>query len=228
MKRIIVILMAGVVSCLPTPVRADDPHPLRPNLRIFQEQMRMVADSVFAAIPSPPDTTCRYTVHPAVACMVPRATRHSMLHAPTDSMPVGVCQRTTGRAVRHRTVIGRTYENARRTWFFGEQIVDRCVALAGSVKVVEQGTGTILVARSFTSSVRDTVPVVSLESLETPGIPATHGSCARLGSVPFVRRTLRAHRQRCRCSLPPLQREELTHVRSVDGHARARPVLDRR
>jgi hypothetical protein len=46
MKRIIMILMAGVAVCLPTPVRADDPHPFRPTLRLFQEEMRSIADSV--------------------------------------------------------------------------------------------------------------------------------------------------------------------------------------
>jgi hypothetical protein len=77
-----------------------------------------------------------------------------------------------------------TYENARRTWLFGEQIVDRCVTLNSSVKLVEQGTGAIPLARSFSVTLRDTVPVVSLESLETPGIPATHAIAPASGFFP--------------------------------------------
>lgn len=184
MKRIIMILMAGVVGCLPTPVRADDPHPLRPNLRIFQEQMRLVADSVFTAIPSTTDTTCRYVVHPAVHAWylgqpvieAARARGLTPLESATAQLDVtfGVEQ------------LSVSYENVRRTWLFGEQLVDRCVVMSGSVRVVEPRTGIVLVARSFTSAVRDTVPVVSLESLETPGIPATHAPAPASGVFPSL------------------------------------------
>ena len=184
MKRIIVILIAGVVGALPAPVHADDPHQLRPNLRVFQEEMRLLADSVFASVRSAPDTTCRFTVQPA-------------LHAWYLDQPVIDAVRSRGltplgSASAHLDAtfgverLAVSYENPRRTWVFGEQIVDRVISMAGSVKVVEQTTGAVLVARSFTSSVRDTVPVVSLESLETPGIPATHGLAPGSGVFPAL------------------------------------------
>lgn len=182
MKRIIMILMAGVVGCFPTLVRADDPHPVRPNLRIFQEQFRSIADSVFAFIPSATDSTVCPTIRPPVHAwyleqqvidaarsrgLTPSASADARLDA-----EFGVEQ------------ISVAYENARRTWLFGEQIVDRCISLSGSVRLVERGTGEILVARSFAFATRDTVPVVSLESLESPGIPATHAVAPASGFFP--------------------------------------------
>jgi hypothetical protein len=182
MKWIIMILMAGVVVTLPTPVRADDPHPFRPNLRLFQEEMRSVADSVFAAVSFPPDSTVRTTIHPTVHAwyleqQVIDAARSRGL-TPSEAPDARIDAQF---GIEEMTV---TYENARRTWLFGEQIVDRRVTLNGSVKLVEQGTGSIPVARTFSVTLRDTVPVVSLESLETPGIPATHAIAPASGFFP--------------------------------------------
>jgi hypothetical protein len=182
MKRIIMILMAGVAVCLPTPVRADDPHPFRPTLRLFQEEMRSIADSVFAAVTSTGDSTVRTTIHPAVHAwyleqQVIDAVRSRGL-IPSESADVRIDAQF---GIEQMSV---TYENARRTWLFGEQIVDRCVTLNSSVKLVEQGTGAIPLARSFSVTLRDTVPVVSLESLETPGIPATHAIAPASGFFP--------------------------------------------
>jgi len=174
MKRIFVLLLAGVAALLPTPVRADDPPVPRPNLRILQDMMAEIADSVFAIPGAQPASTVRYAIQPSAHAWYLEHT----LRAPAQGHGLVPTEAADARYdVRFGVEeIGVTYANARRTWVFGEQVMDRTVLLGGTVKIVEQGSGAILLARSFATAVHDTVPVVGIESLESPGIPATHSA----------------------------------------------------
>jgi hypothetical protein len=173
MKRILMLLLAGVAAVVPATVRADDPPAPKPTVRVLQEMMTAVADSVFA-VPAPPgNATVRSAVQPAVHAWYLEHAVHASARAhglvPSEA---AAAQYDVRFGIEQ---IGVTYEDARRTWLFGEQVMDRTVRLAGTVKLVEEGTGAILVSHPFTSTLRDTVPVVGFESLESPGIPATHG-----------------------------------------------------
>ena len=173
MKRILMLLLAGVAAVVPATLRADDPPAPKPTVRVFQELMSAVADSLFTVPATPGNATVRSVVQPAAHAWYLEHVIHSSARAhglvPSEDT-AAQCDARFG-----IEQIGVTYEDARRTWIFGEQVMDRTVRLAGTVKFVEVGTGAILVSRPFTSSVRDTVPVVGFESLESPGIPSTHG-----------------------------------------------------
>lgn len=173
MKRLLVLLFAGVVSVMPTPVRADDAPAPRQTLRVLQDLMAGVADSALAIPGAPVDATVRLSIQPALHAWyldrsVSDAARTRGL-VPTESLDArydirfGIEQ------------IGVTYANVHRTWVFGEQVMDRNVHIAGTVRIVEKASGTILADRAFHSTTRDTIAVVGAEELETPGIAATHG-----------------------------------------------------
>jgi hypothetical protein len=173
MKRIFVLLLTGVVAVMPAPARADDPAPPRQTLHILQDMMSAVADTVFAVPAATQNASVRTTIQPPAHAWFLEQSVHTSARAhglvpaesaaPQYDVRFGIEQ------------IGVIYEDTRRTWIFGEQVMDRTVRLAGTVKLVEQETGTILLSRPFTTAVRDTVPVVGIEALESPGIPATHG-----------------------------------------------------
>lgn len=174
MKRLLVLLFAGVVALLPTPVRADDPPAPRPTLRVLQDLMAVIADSALAIPGAPRNATVRLSIQPAThAWYLDRSVFEPALghgFVPSESSAV---QYDVRFGIEQ---IGVTYANAHRTWVFGEQVMDRDIHIAGTVRVVEQRSGTILAIRPFASAMRDTVPVVGIEDLETPGIAATHGA----------------------------------------------------
>jgi hypothetical protein len=173
MKRILVLLLAGLVFTMPAKVRADDPAPARPTLHILQDLLAAVADTVFTAPAAAPNSTVRYVIQPPAHAWYLEQSLHTSARAhglvPVES-PGGQYDVRFG-----IEQIGVSYEDVRRTWIFGEQVMDRTVRLAGTVKFVEQGTGAILFSRPFATTFRDTISVVGAETLESPGIPATHG-----------------------------------------------------
>ncbi len=180
MTRILMLLLAGLVATLPTAVRAEDPAPPKPTVRVFQDLIAAVADSLFAAPGVSGNTSVRIALEPAAHAWYLETAVHAAARAhglaPRETSAVRYDARV---GVEH---IGVTYEDARRTWMFGGQIMDRAVRLAGTVKLVDRETGTILVSRTFVTMERDTVSVVGCESLESPGIPATHAVAPPAGA----------------------------------------------
>ena len=172
MKRILVLLFAGVVALLPAPVHAEDTPGPKPTLRILQELMAGIADTAFTVTGAPQAATVRCSIQPPAQAWY----LEQSLHASALARGLVPTEATDARYdVRFGIEqIGVTYTNARRTWVFGEQVMDRAVQIAGTVKIVDQGSGAILASQPFVSAVRDTVPVVGIEYLESPGIPATH------------------------------------------------------
>jgi hypothetical protein len=73
------------------------------------------------------------------------------------------------------------YANIRQTGLFGGKMVDRTLSVEFLVKVVDNGSGEILVSRTFVQSASDIVETADLENLENSGIPATHGTLPREG-----------------------------------------------
>lgn len=172
MTRIFVLLLIGIVALLPATSRAEDPPPM-PTVRVFQELISAVADSLFAMVPPAGNATVRASVQPSAHAWYLETAVLAAARARGLAPSEGAATHYDARIGVEQ--IGVTYEDARRTWMFGEQIMDRTVSVAGSIKLVEQGSGAILASRPFAASVRDTIAVVGCESLESPGIPATHG-----------------------------------------------------
>ena len=172
MTRILMLLLAVLAALLPATVRAEDPPPPQPTVRIFQEMIGAVADSLFLAPGLARPATVRITIEPATHAWYLETSVHASAQAHELTPTEAAAARYEARIGVEQ--IGTVYEDARRTWVFGEQIMDRTVRLAGTLKLVEKGTGAILISRPFDSLVRDTVAVVGCESLESPGIPPTH------------------------------------------------------
>lgn len=151
----------------------EEATPPRPTLRILQEMMSSAADSLFGCIPDPsgqtvmatvlPPKTSWYLEQPVIDVLRARALLPSQSADAAYSAELGV------------TRSGVLYQNPRRTWFLGSQIVDRSVQLSVWAKLIRTKTGEVLVAHEFTRGFTDTVAVADLDALETPGIPATRG-----------------------------------------------------
>ena len=153
---------------------AEEATSSQPTLRIMQDMMTSAADSLFALVPPSPGLT--------VQTMLLPPTTYWYLEQPTLD------------ALRRRNLVpsqspeadyvaefgvtrsGVLYGNLRRTWFLGSQIVDRSVQLTVWTKLVERKTGTVIAAQESQRSFTDTVNVADVETLETPGIPATRGA----------------------------------------------------
>ncbi|MBP1656968.1 MAG: hypothetical protein H6Q31_1569 [Bacteroidetes bacterium] len=157
---------------------AEESASSRPTLHIMQDMMTSAADSLFALIPSSgltvqttllPPATHWYLEQPALDALRKRDLVPSQSPDADYLAEFGV---TRG---------GVLYENLRRTWFLGSQIVDRSVHLTVWMKLVERKTGTVLAARESMRSFTDTVDVADVETLETPGIPATRGALPPAG-----------------------------------------------
>ena len=157
---------------------AEESASSRPTLRIMQDMMTSAADSLFALIPSSgltvqttllPPATHWYLEQPALDALRKRDLVPSQSPDADYLAEFGV---TRG---------GVLYENLRRTWFLGSQIVDRSVHLTVWMKLVERKTGTVLAARETMRSFTDTVGVADVETLETAGIPATRGTLPSAG-----------------------------------------------
>lgn len=157
---------------------AEESASSRQSLRIMQDMMTSAADSLFALIPSSgptvqttlfPPATYWYLEQPALEALRKRNLVPSQSPDADYLAEFGV------------TRSGVLYENLRRTWFLGSQIVDRSVHLTVWMKLVERKTGTVLAARESMRSFTDTVEVADVETLETPGIPATRGTLPPAG-----------------------------------------------
>ena len=180
MPHILMLLLTVLAAMLPATVRADEPLPPRPTVRIFQEMIAAVADSVFLAPAVSRPATVRIAIEPAThawyleTAVLASARAHDLTPAEGSATQyearIGVDQ------------IGTVYGDVRRTWMFGEQIMDRTIRVAGTLKMVEKGTGAILLSRPFDAVARDTVAVVGCEALESPGIPATHAIAPASGA----------------------------------------------
>ena len=67
------------------------------------------------------------------------------------------------------------YSNPRRRGLFGARLLDRDVRIEFSAKVVDMRSGIIRLNEQIGRSVRDTIEAGDIETIETPGISATHG-----------------------------------------------------
>lgn len=145
-----------------------------PTLRIMQDMMTSVADSLFAPVPPSPGLTVQTTI-------LPPATYWYLEQPALDALRRRNLVPSQSPDADYAAQFGVTrsgvvYDNLRRTWFLGSQIVDRSVQLTVWIKIVERKTGTVLLAQESHRSFTDTVDVADVESLETPGIPATRGA----------------------------------------------------
>jgi hypothetical protein len=157
----------------------DGPVPPRSTLLILQDMMRSTADSLFALIPNHSSVTTSTTLSPAATywyleqpLFEALRSRQIVPSLSTDAEYVAEFGVTRGDVA---------YRDLRRTWFLGSQVVDRGVQLTVWTKLFERKSGTVLAARESMRSFADTVFVSDIETLETPGIPATRGTLPSAG-----------------------------------------------
>ncbi|MCC6396314.1 MAG: hypothetical protein IT282_04805 [Bacteroidetes bacterium] len=152
----------------------DEPAAPRQTLVVYQDLMRKVADSLFSSLPASPPPTTQFNLLPVSTYWFLEQPVHDALRlrsAVPSTSPDADFQAEFGVT---RSLV--TYENPRRSWFFGAQAVDRVVQLTVWTKLLDHASGKILVARESEALFRDTVWVSEVDALETPGVPATRGT----------------------------------------------------
>lgn len=171
------IAVAGLLAMLAggavTPAPGQEHAPPALNLTILQQRMRAVADSVLAMNALQAGGSIRAEIQPpAIAWYLEQQVIDAARGAGLIYSAAAEARYDLRIGIEHA---GVAYEDMRRTWLLGGQVTDRVISLRGTARLTDAGQGTVLEARHFATAVRDTVPAVTLDQLETPGIPATRG-----------------------------------------------------